>query len=377
MTSCRRAGASGLRRMTRTTLGERGAICERWLASTTRGGQSRRTRRRGSELTSSSTDPSGSRCRDAVEIDPVGDHGDATTPPPTTGSGAWRRSSTTAPDCRSTCTSDRSTRRSSAAARRTRRTTSRRASTWARTRSRSSGVHPLDRGGGEPRAAAAVPRAMGQRPDPAAFGRPICRSPTQGFHIPSGVLHAPGTALTIELQEDSDVFAMLQALNAGRIISKDLLWKDVRRRGSRGEGRAVHPRADRLGGERRSELLRAPPSLAAARRGSIAGRRRGVLDLLRHHEVQREEAPGRVPDAPYRSIDAGVHNVLGVVREPVRTAGCRSEAGILAGRAARHARPRRPRGRGAQHRSRRPARDQVLRTGRQPRRPRSIAAQRA
>jgi hypothetical protein len=49
-----------------------------------------------------------------------------------------------------------------------------------------------------------------------------------GFHIPSGVLHAPGTALTIELQEDSDVFAMLQALNAGRIISKDLLWKDVR-----------------------------------------------------------------------------------------------------------------------------------------------------
>jgi hypothetical protein len=41
------------------------------------------------------------------------------------------------------------------------------------------------------------------------------------------VLHAPGTALTIELQEDSDVFAMLQALNAGKIISKDLLFKDV------------------------------------------------------------------------------------------------------------------------------------------------------
>lgn len=50
----------------------------------------------------------------------------------------------------------------------------------------------------------------------------------EGFHIPSGVLHAPGTALTIELQEDSDVLAMLQALNAGRIISKDLLFKDVR-----------------------------------------------------------------------------------------------------------------------------------------------------
>lgn len=49
----------------------------------------------------------------------------------------------------------------------------------------------------------------------------------EGFHLPSGVLHAPGTALTIELQEDSDVFAMLQALVAGKIISKELLFKDV------------------------------------------------------------------------------------------------------------------------------------------------------
>jgi Phosphomannose isomerase len=52
--------------------------------------------------------------------------------------------------------------------------------------------------------------------------------PTEGFHIPSGVLHAPGTAVTIELQEDSDTYAMLQALNAGRIISKRHLFKDVR-----------------------------------------------------------------------------------------------------------------------------------------------------
>jgi hypothetical protein len=52
--------------------------------------------------------------------------------------------------------------------------------------------------------------------------------PGEGFHLPAGVLHAPGTALTIELQEDSDVFAMLQALVAGKVISKDLLFKDVR-----------------------------------------------------------------------------------------------------------------------------------------------------
>ncbi len=53
--------------------------------------------------------------------------------------------------------------------------------------------------------------------------------PGEGFHLPSGVLHAPGSALTIELQEDSDVFAMLQALVAGKVISKELLYKDVRK----------------------------------------------------------------------------------------------------------------------------------------------------
>ncbi|MGM0367501.1 MAG: hypothetical protein ACQEP2_02840 [Actinomycetota bacterium] len=50
----------------------------------------------------------------------------------------------------------------------------------------------------------------------------------EGFILPSGILHAPGTAVTIELQEDSDVFAMLQALVAGKIISKELLYKDIR-----------------------------------------------------------------------------------------------------------------------------------------------------
>ena len=53
--------------------------------------------------------------------------------------------------------------------------------------------------------------------------------PGEGFHLPAGVLHAPGTALTVELQEDSDVFAMMQALVAGKIISKELLFKDIRK----------------------------------------------------------------------------------------------------------------------------------------------------
>jgi hypothetical protein len=63
--------------------------------------------------------------------------------------------------------------------------------------------------------------------------------PGEGFHLPAGVLHAPGTALTIELQEDSDVFAMLQALVAGKIISKDLLFKDVRKQDRREHGERI------------------------------------------------------------------------------------------------------------------------------------------
>jgi hypothetical protein len=59
-----------------------------------------------------------------------------------------------------------------------------------------------------------------------------------GYYVPSGVLHAPGTALTIELQEDSDTLAMLQALGDGGIIKKDLLFKDIS-----AEDRASHGEA--------------------------------------------------------------------------------------------------------------------------------------
>ncbi|MDP7253389.1 MAG: hypothetical protein QGF00_27575 [Planctomycetota bacterium] len=53
--------------------------------------------------------------------------------------------------------------------------------------------------------------------------------PGDGFHIPPGILHGPGTALTFELQENSDVFSMCQALVAGKIIPKELLYKDIRK----------------------------------------------------------------------------------------------------------------------------------------------------
>ncbi|MCB0732275.1 MAG: hypothetical protein KDC88_14725 [Ignavibacteriae bacterium] len=57
--------------------------------------------------------------------------------------------------------------------------------------------------------------------------RAFMQIPGDGFHVPSGTLHAPGSALTIELQEDSDVFAMMQAKVGGKIIDKELLFKDV------------------------------------------------------------------------------------------------------------------------------------------------------
>ncbi|MGO9308942.1 MAG: hypothetical protein ACLQDL_07970 [Spirochaetia bacterium] len=51
--------------------------------------------------------------------------------------------------------------------------------------------------------------------------------PGEGFHLPSGLLHAPGTALTLELQEPSDVMGVLQAVVDGLAVSKNLLLKDV------------------------------------------------------------------------------------------------------------------------------------------------------
>jgi hypothetical protein len=52
--------------------------------------------------------------------------------------------------------------------------------------------------------------------------------PDEGFHVPAGLLHAPGTAMTIELQQDSDTASTFQAVIDGRHLSKELLFKDVR-----------------------------------------------------------------------------------------------------------------------------------------------------
>lgn len=51
--------------------------------------------------------------------------------------------------------------------------------------------------------------------------------PGTGWLIPAGVLHAPGSRCTYEPQWGSDVFGMFQSLVEGRVVSWDLLVKDV------------------------------------------------------------------------------------------------------------------------------------------------------
>jgi hypothetical protein len=59
------------------------------------------------------------------------------------------------------------------------------------------------------------------------LSRGFLQIPEAGFFVPSGLLHAPGTALTFELQEDSDAMAMLQAECGEHTLSKSLLLKDI------------------------------------------------------------------------------------------------------------------------------------------------------
>ncbi len=51
--------------------------------------------------------------------------------------------------------------------------------------------------------------------------------PGEGFFLDSGILHAPGTALTMELQESSDVGTMFQPKVEGYDVPKHMLEKDV------------------------------------------------------------------------------------------------------------------------------------------------------
>lgn len=130
-----------------------------------------------------------------------------------------------------------------------------------------------------------------------------------GFNIPSGVLHAPGSALTIELQEDSDVFAMLQALNAGKIISKELLWKDVRDQDREEKGeRFILELIDweENGDPNFYEHHRLSPQLIEG------SRQEGGEEYWIYYDTKKFSGKKLVvrPGCSYLSVDSGVHNVL-------------------------------------------------------------------
>ena len=131
----------------------------------------------------------------------------------------------------------------------------------------------------------------------------------EGFHLPSGVLHAPGTALTIELQEDSDVFAMLQALNAGKVISKDLLFKDVtaENRATRGE-RAILDQIDwEISGDPYFYENRHTPPVAIAETQQPGGSEAWIYYNTTKFSGKRLVVK---PGGQFRSVEKGVHNIL-------------------------------------------------------------------
>ncbi|HAL55801.1 MAG TPA: hypothetical protein DCP63_04810 [Bacteroidetes bacterium] len=133
--------------------------------------------------------------------------------------------------------------------------------------------------------------------------------PGDGWHIPAGILHAPGSALTIELQEDSDVFAMLQAKAGGRIISKDLLFKDVRPedRQSYGERFILQLIDWKANGDHYFYENRHTPPLLIENSKQAGGDEHWIFyNTLKFSGKKLVVRPHQT----YESVDAGVYNAL-------------------------------------------------------------------
>jgi hypothetical protein len=60
-----------------------------------------------------------------------------------------------------------------------------------------------------------------------AYSRGYKQMPEEVFYAPSGLLHAPGSALTIELQESADTISLFQAWSVCRILDKAMLYKNI------------------------------------------------------------------------------------------------------------------------------------------------------
>ena len=174
-------------------VGERGSICERWLGSTTRADNrvgpadeglsyARRRRRRAAAARG--------RGRAPPRTPIMGAEYAASHPP---GWAGWPKLFDYGARLPYHIHPPQEYASLVGAARRTRPTTSRRASTWAPHPETFLGVHPWIARRAGARHAAALPRGLGQRPDPAALASAELQVADEGFLVPSGVLHAPGT----------------------------------------------------------------------------------------------------------------------------------------------------------------------------------------
>ncbi|MGA2641906.1 MAG: hypothetical protein ABSG21_13510 [Spirochaetia bacterium] len=133
--------------------------------------------------------------------------------------------------------------------------------------------------------------------------------PGEGFHLPAGVLHAPGTALTIELQEDSDVAAFFQALVAGKIVSKEWLYKDVTKeaRARDGERAALQQVNWEISGDPYFyENRHTSPQLVAETRQA------GGEEYWIYYNTHKFSGKKLIvkPGQTFTSIDKGVYNIL-------------------------------------------------------------------
>ena len=131
----------------------------------------------------------------------------------------------------------------------------------------------------------------------------------EGFFLRSGVLHADGTALTLELQENSDVFSMLQALVAGKIISKDLLYKDVRKEDIEKYGERIILKQidwEKCGDPYFYENYHLEPVLIEE------NKQKGSQEYWIYYNTKKFSGKKLViePGSKFKSIDNGVYNIL-------------------------------------------------------------------
>ena len=291
-------------------VGERGAICERWLASTTRAdnrvgpaGRGAQLRRRRGRRAAAAARRRGRRPRRGA--------GRGVRRAPTRpGSAGWRRSSTTPTGCPTTSTRRRSSPSLVGVQRQGRvlpLPARRRPGRAPRDVLRRP---PLDRRAAGPRRAAALPRRLGQRPDPAA--RPG-RAPGRGRGLPRP-LRCPARA-----RAPRSRWSCRRTPTCWRCSRRSTpAGSSPRSCSSRTSGR----RTARTHGERFPLRfvdweLNGDPWFYENRHltpqpvdGSRRRRRRGDLGLLQHRQVRREAARRARRAARHRLREPGVYSVF-------------------------------------------------------------------